>query len=268
MSEQQNIEEKQTDPIMDLALSIGFNPDFDGENKRTAEEFLKHGVKVQRDQSSKIKEMAGKFDDLNKTFRANMQMQEDKHKSDLIKQRESIEAKIEVAVDEADGNEFKKLNKELKDVDTEVAGLGKTETKNEMREKFEEWHSDKAGWLTQGSVAEKEMTKAIALFRIDRSGQSAKMVNINGELAAAEKHLKEKFPAEFGLKPAESAPGGSVGEGKQSGGKETAVKVSDLNTDELSHFKTMKRLLGKKWDEKQELENITLGRKALKKKGA
>ncbi len=260
-------EEQAHDSLTELAVEMGYNPEFEGEGKKTPKEFIQHGAKIQKNQSEKIKDllgrvdgMTGEFEKMQTTFNNSLSAQQKKHQADLERQRTELDARIETAVDEADTVEFKRLDKERKELDKQAQDIV-PDTNNdseinqsEAQKYFNKWYSDKQ-WIKPGSDAEKEMNKAIALFRIDKGGRADILIDAESELAAAEKHLKEKFPDRFGLKPVESPPAGP-GEGKSKGGSGNALKVSDLTADEKRSLTKWKSLLRDRYNEKQMLENI------------
>lgn len=261
----------QVDPITELAVEMGFNPDYDGENKKTAAEFIKHGAKIQRSQSEKIKdlidqsaEMRSDFVKMQETFDKSLTAQQEQARKNLELQRAELEAKRYQAVDEADTEEFKRIDKQIRDIDKQASDIKPSEKVPKEQEIFNDWWSDKKAWLKQGSAAEKEMMKAITNFRIDNGGNATKVLDVNKELAAAEEHLKKLYPENFGLKPEEKPGGASVGEGKpkSTGTGEPKLKKSELTSDEKKQFETMKKYLGKHFDEAKTLTNFAYARKA------
>lgn len=266
MSEQAT--EQTHDPVTALAVEMGFDPEYDGENKKTAEEFIRHGAKIQRSQSEKIKDLLGRVDgiatEFNKmqdNFNQTLTAQQEKHRQDLERQREDIESQMMTAVDEADTDRFKRLQKDLKDIDNQASKIVPKQNTNSAQEAFNKWIADKT-WIKDGTPEAKELMKAVTAWRIDNGHPTDKIVDPEKELAYAEQHLKKLYPEKFGLKPKEDPGGATVGEGKNKGGAERSLKLSELSDSERKEYDKWKRIIGKSFNGEQFLKNIALARKA------
>lgn len=260
-----------TDPVMSLAVDMGYNPDFDGENKKTPEEFIKHGAKIQRNQSEKIKDlidsqegMRNDFVQMQETFNKSLTAQQEQSKREYEGRIADLETRREQAVDEADVDEFKKVDKELQNINKKMSDIKPSDNITKEQKVFNDWWSDKQSWLTPGSDAEREMNKAIASFRIDNGLRADQLLDVNKELDAAEKHLKKVYPDKFGLKPNESPGGATVGEGKTNPTdvQGLILKKSELTSEEKKQLDVAKKYLGKSYDEKKMLTNLAYARKA------
>lgn len=258
-----------SEELIELAKEMGYDPEYDGDDKKTPAEFIKYGAKIQKNQSSKIKDLVGmvdgmkqEFKQLNSTFEQTLTQQQEAHKLQLEKQRKDIEAKMEMAVDEADTAEFRRLKGQLSDIDKEASAIKPKQSSNKDDEFFKSWLVGKE-WINTDPTAGREFQRAIANYRIDNGGRPDVILSVSGELAAAEKHLKEVMPERFGLKKKEEPPAGGPGEGKaKKQGYEEKLTFDALTDTEKTRYNKVKRLLGKDFDEKSTLRNINLARKA------
>jgi hypothetical protein len=258
--------------VLKIAEDMGYNSEYSGYDKKTPEEFIKHGVTIQRKQSGTIKDllsrmdgMTGEFQKMQSTFETTISKQQEKYKADLERQKEELQIKIEAAVDDRDTEGFKKLNKELKAVESEANSIqAKPDVTDMTKEQqyFADWKQNGFSFIDNDPVAQKEMNKALALFRIDNAGNATTVLNVKDELNAVAEHLKKVFPDKFNLKKEELPPGGGVGEGKHKGGSKTALTIKDLDSTELRTYKKWQGLLGKSFNSETCLKNIKLAREA------
>ncbi len=263
--------------VESLAKEKGWREDFTGEGAKTAAEYIRHSTVIEKKKSimiegqnkkidamnAKTSEMAEMMSDMQNKFNVTSEMQSKKHAADIEAKVSELEDLRNTAIDQADRTEVKKIDKQIKDVEAQKEVVKTASEKSKEQVYFENWWNDKKQWLSQGSEAEKEMNKAIALFRIDRTGDASKLVNVEEELKAAEEHLKKKYPDNFGLKPEEKPPGGAVGEGNASSG--TVVKeltVGKLEPEELREYNEYKRIMGKNFNPKAMLKNFSNMREA------
>lgn len=257
--------EQEETTIESLAIEQGWRPDFEGEGAKTAAEYIRHSTTIDKKksitiegQNNKIDELSNAMSKMQETFNATVEQQNSRHAAELESKMAKLEEQKETAIDEADGAEVKRIEKKMAAVESQKKETVKSTPQVTKEQKiFEDWHADKAGWLTKGSTAEKEMMKAISNYRIDRGYPADKIVDVNEELSAATEALKKKYPANFGIKPEEKPPGGSVGEGGTKSGSVTKeLKVSDLTPEESKEYKTYERLMGKNFNSKTMLKNI------------
>lgn len=259
--------------VNNIAESMGWQKNFSGEGAKTAEEFIKHGANIVKKQSGTIKEQTDRIkelktetskitsmmSDMQTKFNETVDRQNKKHEAELERKMENLNEQRDIAIDEADRTEVKRIDKQIKDVETQKAKADNSTDSNVTKEQeyFNKWYVDKKAWLTPGSPAEKEMNKAIALFRIEESGNANTIVDVEKELKAAEEHLKAKYPENFGLKPDEKPPGGAVGEGKsnvKAAGKDLTLK--NLEPEEMREYKEYERIMGKNFNPKAMLKNF------------
>lgn len=258
-----------SEKILELAKGMGYDPDYEGEDKKTPEEYIKYGASIQRRQSNKIKDLAGIVEDmkgefkrLNTTFESTLTAQQEKHKSDLEKQRKEIEARMEVAVDEADREEFLRLKSRLADVNKEESSIKPAPAINKDQEFFNSWISGKE-WINTDATAGREFQRAIANYRIDNGGRPDVVMSVQKELEAAENHLKEKFPERFGIKPKEEPPAGGPGEGKNKKSvTDKKITYDQLSGVEKQRYDKLKKIMGKDFSEENTLRNIKLSRES------
>jgi len=254
-------------PVLELAKEMGYNPEFDGEGKKSPEEFIKRGSTIQRNQNGKIKDlmktmdgMSSEFVSMQKTFLETTEANERKHKADLETQRQTLETKLDDAVGESDAKEVKKIRSEIKELDKQETKLPKDEV-NVDQAYFNEWAKDRK-WIEADKKTQAAFRKAQIDVQVEHGmGNSAEF-----ELTAIDKILKEKYPVEYGLRAKETPPGGDVGEGKSDTKTSKEVKLSTLSTAEEKMFNGMKRAQGNKFDEKSTLKAIGAVRASKEKK--
>ena len=259
-------EEVKENPVLEIAKELGYNPDFEGENKKTPEEFILYSKDIEKKQSGTIRGLIGTVDKMSKefvavqeTFANTIDSQNARHAEELKKEKAQLETKFETAVDEADIVEAKKIQKELKEVEIKQAQNLKKDPPpvNADQAYFDKWR-DKHIWIDDDKKAQAEFKKAhIDLLTEHGEGRGAEF-----ELAYIEKKLKEKMPAKFGLKPKDTPPAGDIGEGKSTTKISKDLKVNDLNSEEKALFTKFKKAAGKHYNEKSTLNAISAMRAA------
>lgn len=253
--------------VLELAKEMGYNPDYDGEDKKTPEDFIRHGNTIVKKQSGKIKDlvntvdgMSKEFSNMQKTFLQTTEANEKKYKADLERQKAELEAKLDIAVDEADRDQVNVIRKELSEIERQE--LKPKEEVNVDQAYFEKWRKDKA-WI-EGDI------KAQAAFRkaqIDVEVEHGKGRGAEFELTEIDKILKKKYPEKYGLKPEEKPPAGGINEGGKSAKENSKdVKLSTLNAEEKGLYNSMKKAAGKKFNEESTLKAIGAMRAAKEKK--
>lgn len=253
-------------PVLELAKEMGYNPDFEGEGKKTPEEFIKHSSTIVKNQSSKIKDLMGtvegmssEFANMQKTFLATTEANEKKHKADLERQKAKLEADLDIAIDEADKDQVHTIRKELSNIEKQK--IQPKEEINGDQVYFDNWSKDKK-WIESDK-------KAIAAFKIAQIKVMAEHGEGRGaefELKEIDKLLKEEFPEKYGLKKKELPPAGGVAEGKSADENSKDVKLSTLNATEKGLYNSMKKAAGKKFNEESTLKAIGAMRAAKEKK--
>lgn len=256
--------------VLEIAKEMGYDPEYNGDDKKTPEEFIKYGAKIQRNQSQKIKDllnrmdsMSSEFEKMNRTFSETLTAQQEKHKVELERQKTEIEAKMERAVDEADTAEFKRLQSQMKTLEKQERDIKPVATKSSDELIFEKWKADGRSFLDTDVEAAKEFQIALAEIRIKKNGRADLPLPVNEELDHIDSHLKKVYPERFGLKKEEKPPAGGPGEGKAKGDKaETKLTYKQLSETEKQQYDSWMRSLGKGFNPETLLNSFSLARKA------
>lgn len=222
-------EKREYTDVERVAMDIGWNPDFEGENAKTAEEFIKASRDITDAYRKQIKNSSEKISLLEKGFLDFKEILSAEHEA----KQKAMEAKIEElnrmrekALDEEDVPEVRKIESQIR---TESAALAKTIRRGEAESKqtknpdFDEWNKKNPWYGTND-----EMTAyAEAQFENDLSlrGLSAKRV-----YAKIEARVREEFPEEFESekKPQKKTAVESGGSGPRRSSK---ITYSDLDAE-------------------------------------
>lgn len=266
------MEETNEITIESLAQEAGWRPDFEGEGAKTAAEFLRHGQTINKKQTGTIKGQNDKIEelktatskmsemmaDMQTSFNKTVETQTAQHNAELDRQRQELEEKRNNAIDEADRSEVNKIDKQIKDIDSQKKEAETTQSNvtSEAEKYAKKWENDNA-WLRTDTKASKEFWKAVSAHRIDVGGVPDTLEGVKAETQAAEEHLKKLFPEQYGLKPEEEPPGGAVGEGNtKTPEAKTKLSVKDLTAEEKSEYDDYKRHMGKNFNSETMLKNI------------
>lgn len=186
--EQQNVEEK--------AKVQGWNPDYDGPNRKTAEQFLEDGEKIAPVVAERNKKLMEDIASLKQDIKELSDQQfkviaEAKQKGYNDAMRELEEKQIE-AVEEQDVEKFKALEEEKKKL--KRPDIKKTNPEQKIDPDFTEWHKENT-WYRAGSQDP---------ISIAADAYGGFLVNSRPDLKGkdfykeVEKHIKTIFPDQFG----------------------------------------------------------------------
>ena len=256
--------------VLELAKEMGYKEDFEGDGKKTPEEFIKHSSTIIKNQSGKLKDVLGKIEgmssvitDMQKTFNSTIETNRAQHKAELEKQKRDLETKLDTAVDEADRGEVKRIREELKEIDKK-SEAPKAEEINVDQAYFNKWRSDKT-WID----SDKKAQAAFRIAQIEVRTEKGDNISAEVELTEIDKILKDKYPEKYGLKAKEEPPAGYVGSGEGKNSIATKVlKMTDLTVDEKSFVDRLKRLQGNKFNEAVTLTSVKNTRDAASKRRA
>ncbi|MHA2066290.1 MAG: hypothetical protein ACXABY_18115, partial [Candidatus Thorarchaeota archaeon] len=119
MSEEEGsteIEAPAADAVTELAVKMGFNPDWDGpeDQKKTPDEYILNTNKALRQASSDVSGLKNQVAEMSTTMQEFTASQAKQLKQALDAQRTRLEAERTQAVAEGDTEAFQKLDSELK----------------------------------------------------------------------------------------------------------------------------------------------------------
>lgn len=205
------------------AKAQGWNPDYKGENARTAEEFLQVGENISAVQAENNKKLLDKVESLesmvsqqNDTFKSFQAQQfkviEESRQEGHDKAMKSIEKKQRTAAEEGDVEKYDALEAEKKAI-KKPAPVADTAPKRDPE--FTAWHKDNS-WYNQArpdalTVAADNYGKFLLQERKDLTGPAY--------YKEVEKHIKTVFSDQFKSADPGKIDAGNPGNPKPSGGK-------------------------------------------------
>jgi hypothetical protein len=195
--------ERTSEQIEADAIAQGWNPNYTGENARTAEEFLEVGKKIPAVQSANNKKLLDKVSGLEIKIQEQNQLFKDftsqqfkvvaeASKKAYDKAVKDIEAKQLKAVEDGDAEEYKALETEKKDLE-KPAPAPKAPEPPKIDPVFTKWHKENSWYKPNGSddlsMAAETYGKALLNRRPDLTGPAY--------YKEVEKHIKTVFPDSF-----------------------------------------------------------------------
>ena len=226
---QQEFSDEELKAITKVAEKIGYNPNYDGPNKKSPVDYIMDGRDIQKQLSDslrdKMRHLDALKDDVGRIVEFNKK-QSEKHILELEGKIQSLKAKREEAVAEGDIERFKETEKDLIDtaniLNTEKATLQEKPKEKPSDETFQKAFTpwvERNGWFSK----DEQMTRYAMSFKND-----PRMANMNDEeyLSAVEKEVREAFPHKF-QKPVPSTPTVSSGSTVRKGAVAPAKTYSE-----------------------------------------
>jgi len=209
--------------IEEKAKAQGWNPDFKGENAKTAEEFLEVGNRIQAVQTERnnklIADVAKLTDSLDEMKNQQFKVVHEARQESYKKAVADIEAKQLAAVATGDLTEFKALEKEKKAV--KVPKVEPTAPAQPAADPiFTDWHKENTWYKANGSDDVSMSAEAYAQVLVSKR-PDLKGAEFYKEI---EKHVKRVHPDQFGKASPKIDPGNQGG----GGGKATGKTFTDL----------------------------------------
>ncbi|MGO9374054.1 MAG: hypothetical protein ACLQBD_18425 [Syntrophobacteraceae bacterium] len=198
---EQHQEERSFTPVEELAMEIGWNPDFQGENVVDAATYIRRSREIQGKQTELIKDLRRETADNTralKSVRAHFERVNAVETTRLQKQIENLQAERDQAIDDADKGRVHELDKQIRETEQLKSQPIETNTSEQVNPDFEDWHKDNP-WYLQ----DQEMT-----LYADGLLEDPKFRKLPAKrlYKAIEKTVKEMFPDKF-----ENAAGGNAG---------------------------------------------------------
>lgn len=185
-------EERSFTPVEELAMEIGWNPDFQGENVVDAASYIRRSREIQGKQTELIKDLRRETADNTralKSVRAHFERVNAVETTRLQRQIESLQAERDQAIDDADKTKVHELDKQIKETEALKAQPVETSTSESVNPDYEDWHKDNP-WYLQ----DQEMT-----LYADGLLEDPKFRKLPAKrlYKAIEKTVKEMFPDKF-----------------------------------------------------------------------
>lgn len=140
--------------ILEKAIAQGYNPDFEGEGKKNPEQFIADGEKIAGVQSKLNTELKAEIQSLKdrqkEFFTQQFKMNAESEKRGYDKALKSIEDKQLKAVDDADTDLYRKLEKEKKDLKKPTPEQPTKANEQTIDPEFDKWHPQNK-WYKIGS---------------------------------------------------------------------------------------------------------------------
>lgn len=236
-----------TDTAEDIAQAEieGWQADFDGDNKKTAKEFIHDGSFFKKidEQKEEIKQLKDSMGQLTGHYEKVMATERKKSEVEYSRRIDELKAAKVEALDEGD-------NKRVVDIDEEIRTTEKPVNEPQTNEAFDQWVKDNP-WYSS------DMTLQI---ESDRYGEIFFNKGLRGRelYDAVGSHVKEIFSDKFTNSKRNKAPSVEGGSNVPTGTTKGKVVEKDLTSDErqvFNNFKTMK-IFKNKDDEQKYLREV------------
>lgn len=223
-------EEAQPDPVASLATELGWVPkdQFRGESEWVpADEFIRKGRDIQRNLSRDLREVRSTVENMSRTSAALLEQQ-------LERQRTELEARFNAAVEEGDPEAARAVRGQIDKLET--APQAKAPPPEALA--FVEKHSS---WFNKDPDA-----TAYARARCDH--YAAMGMSPTGQLAAAERDVKDMFPTLFPA-PTKAAAAVAAPASRTAGNSGRQKSFHDLPTEAQAVAKDMVERCGIKMED-------------------
>jgi hypothetical protein len=190
--------ERQLTPIEETAMKIGWNPDYEGENKVDAETYILRSRQIQDDLAGAVKSLRQENRQINQgmqAVRAHFERVHTIEKAQLESRIQTLTAERDQAIEDADKVKVHALDKQIREAEA-LHATPLEVPKTSDNPEFEEWNQENTWYGT-----DREMTTyADALANDPRYGNLPP-----GRLyKTVEKIVKEMFPDKFPKKGAKA----------------------------------------------------------------
>ena len=204
-----DVDEVRSKAIEEIAMKLGYNPDFDGDDKeyKTPEEFILNSKDIQKTMSKQKDNLSKKVDSMRAELEENRRMAQGlrKHFEALneatvagLKSRiNELEGQRQAALDEEDHTRVRKIDEQIDDL--EKVSNKKVEEDAPIPPEFKAWVADNEWYY------EDEELRTYANAQVNNNpkfiGMTQKMV-----YKTIEKDVKEAFPEKFQSEKVEKEP--------------------------------------------------------------
>lgn len=192
MSEEDK-EPETTSEIEKIAAEGGWSPkdEWRGEegNWKSAEDFVREGIKIQSKQHEKIERLQGTVDRVEENIKKMAQSESSRMKKALESQKVRLEQERQEAYDDQDDEKFKQADKELRDTDVQLNEINPVEEEYKVGEKAfvknNEWYGKNKAMTAYTLAIAQNLRGAFPDLTVDEYYEEL------------EKAAKDQFPNEF-----------------------------------------------------------------------
>lgn len=231
--------ENKLSEIEELAVSMGWNPSFEGaegKEKLSAKDYIKKGRDIQRDMSKRLKSQSDAIDEMKSSIQGIQDHYEKVSKAEIAKAKKELKDKRKEAIIDGDVDAVEKIDEEM-DTLKEQEKTNKKEAKNKDKI-FDDWISDNK-WFEEDA----EMVN-YANYKLASELKRNPSLSTSEQLDFARKSVEDKFPEYFGKsKPEKKTPPTAVNEGgsRPGSGAKKEFTSADLSADQRAIMKTFVR---------------------------
>ena len=201
MSEEEsaeNLDVPATDAVTELAVKMGFNPDWDGpeDQKKTPDEYILNTNKALRQASSDVSGLKSQVSDMSNTMQEFTASQAKQLKQALDSQRTRLEAERTQAVAEGDTEAFQKLDSELKTLEPTLPTAPVVNARQQAIESAERVFESKHAWYNGKDIDSVVMTSDAVNLAISL-GRSNPDLSADQLFEQLEQGMQIKYPEKF-----------------------------------------------------------------------
>ena len=218
--------ESKEDPVEALAIELGWNPDFEGEDKVDAKTYILKSREIQDTMREHIKEQKGQLNELSNSVAALKSHNEKVYKAEVAKLKnelEDLKQERKEAIEEGDVTKVEELDERIDGVEESMTQPQKedNETKSRNTAEFDAWLADNKWYDDDPEMA----AYADAIASENKGAPFARVA------ALVDRKVREMFPDKF----AEQTPTTptkkkqSPSPVEESGSKPTAAKFTKAN---------------------------------------
>ena len=245
-TEQEGEQEGEVDEVLEQAIAKGFDPDYEGEDAKTAEEFIAYGEALEEKKATDRK--ARQLDDRLERLEVERSILAESDAANLRQRMQDLTSMHKDAVEEADYGQVTAIQKQLDETRLQLQRVNKLTEKVQppskqtasVDEDAQDLINDfeaKNKWIQDGDDKDTQY----AQFVFNRSLGQSQLEGQSERVEEAIDAVKDAIPHRFKSvnKARNKAAENSKGKGRSP--KASQVTERDLSREELNAYKAFKR---------------------------
>lgn len=222
--------------ILEAAKAIGYNPDYDGEDKKTALEYIMAGRDIQDTRAKQVRELTKTLDALKGevgSVKAHFERQAKAERDALKAEIAKLQKERRDAINDADADRVEELDAEI---DKKREAAKEQHAPDEPPPEYVEWHKDNKWYGTDAEMTAFANTAFDRIVADSTDANGKPTVSVKRIYDRVRRETKAMFPDKFEEKKADPPPrpaaaaaevGGNRTPQKQGKQKFTAKDLTD-----------------------------------------
>lgn len=230
MTEEVKIQDPEPSQIDVVAKKMGWDPEYKGENAKTAEEFILYSREIMDGMSKRVRNQSKQIGDLNYAMGELKSHNEAVYQAEvsrLKRELKELKEKRKEAVTDGDNERVAFLDEQIKEINS-VPAPKKPDTPPPLPDGFEEWNETNQ-WF--GTDTELTQTADNMFEELKRDDPVFRALPYKRKLKKIESLIKNEFPEKFESEKKPTPPAGGVESGGKKAAKSKVYTLADLPDD-------------------------------------